>query len=756
MLGQYEQVNVLIKNDRVEKYFDSYTGLEVFSYKRTNDGPKQYLEDICRGLVLHPPSKTVVATPFTRFYKPSDSDIEERGDHLVRATVKFDGSLIIAFKWQGQIYATTRRRMDSEQALWATNYLRNQSQSTLDAIEPGCTFCFELIGGDNLHVIPYSLNHTLVLLTIFDNNGKEYATSEMMKVAKKCSFMVTPSLYGSLNSIREIVKNSKESKILPLDDEDNGNVGSTSQRRKIDVLEQFNVSLLDHESNISEHFIHLCFEGFVIEDQTDGKRFKLIHNQYERSKHWIKQLLNPVTIWSFIKSGLFEYFRHIRFLPRHVLDEVDLIACAIVEQVKQVFSCYLSSASYQPWKDILKHKKDGDIYLENVPCCYCGCIWELDVNNDRICFCDSCYGSGRSCQHILYFDNRTISERNSPCNTCGCMSEYDIDGERVCFCDSCYGQGLSCRSGHSPDEWTVTKFPENIEQDSIKAAYAKGDIVLFSYALDNSGMRPNSTELVDIATDIIKKAEGEAVAEALLRSIQLTNLPLDLSKVEKGDKINTRKIFILRALFFHTRQPSIFGDLKNYRPSPWYYLLRFLQYYYCKLIFLFYHRLGQTFAKGWNEESFVNRARRLLGVTDALDQNNSSKAPIALLNDDVLVNIFSFLFIDLTHLRQAISHVYTLDACINRYGAVISGFLQIRRTCRIWNRVVLYYFGSKLQEWYLIKTTKCKLGKRGRDESDLLLRTDPALYFTMLEYYECKKEYNNNGRHAYDSDAYDY
>jgi hypothetical protein len=40
-------------------------------------------------------------------------------NEIVTATPKLDGSMVVFFLYEDQVVVTTKRRMDSEQALWA-------------------------------------------------------------------------------------------------------------------------------------------------------------------------------------------------------------------------------------------------------------------------------------------------------------------------------------------------------------------------------------------------------------------------------------------------------------------------------------------------------------------------------------------------------------------------------------------------------------------------------------------------------------
>lgn len=123
------------------------TGLEVFNYK-----PGLVSEDatvqMCRGLVLSPASRTIVAMPFVQFSGITEDlsswDNLLWGPHaphaMVQATMKMDGSLGIGFFWEGRILISTRRRLNSEQAQWATEWAQAHIESS--AFVPGWTYLF--------------------------------------------------------------------------------------------------------------------------------------------------------------------------------------------------------------------------------------------------------------------------------------------------------------------------------------------------------------------------------------------------------------------------------------------------------------------------------------------------------------------------------------------------------------------------------------------------------------------------------------
>lgn len=140
----YSEVMAEVEFGNVEHCIDSQTGLEIFCYKIADDDrgcpttstagdgdsdstgggcdvQRSSIANMCRGLILHPASRAVVAMPFVGFGEVGAESVAGAGGlsssygGCARAALKVDGSLVIAFVWEGQLRTATRRRMDSEQ-----------------------------------------------------------------------------------------------------------------------------------------------------------------------------------------------------------------------------------------------------------------------------------------------------------------------------------------------------------------------------------------------------------------------------------------------------------------------------------------------------------------------------------------------------------------------------------------------------------------------------------------------------------------
>jgi hypothetical protein len=198
----YAAVQAEVRAGTVHCTTDADSGLQIFCYDLSLGPPSSSTAAMCRGLVLHPASSSVVATPFVRFGGPSSvpvmpgalaaaaasgsavagtsntssssssSSVDKAGSRVeyssrgrggrdsrsgrsgrpgrgpasvsaaadakagkpdplqlykswsdapqASASVKVDGSFVLAFMWQDQLQVATRRMMDSEQVVAAS------------------------------------------------------------------------------------------------------------------------------------------------------------------------------------------------------------------------------------------------------------------------------------------------------------------------------------------------------------------------------------------------------------------------------------------------------------------------------------------------------------------------------------------------------------------------------------------------------------------------------------------------------------
>lgn len=124
---------------------------------------------MARGLVVHDDGH-IIARPFPKFFRhdqhqnPAVPHLDARGPWV--AYEKYDGSLIVAFRYEGKLVVCTRNCWDNHQTQAA--YAMLWGWMPMEAH----THCFELVGPSNQHVVRYS-EDALVSLAAFRKDGRQ-------------------------------------------------------------------------------------------------------------------------------------------------------------------------------------------------------------------------------------------------------------------------------------------------------------------------------------------------------------------------------------------------------------------------------------------------------------------------------------------------------------------------------------------------------------------------------------------------------
>ncbi|KAG2502099.1 hypothetical protein HYH03_000591 [Edaphochlamys debaryana] len=169
----YGSVMAAVEAGGVQRSVDPGSGLELFSCR---DGPQP--------MTLHLPRLTATLLAET---------LEEAGVEAFPAlpgcdvqpfvaSVKVDGSPVLAFTWGGQLQTAGRERMDSEQALWAREWLDQHAH--VPAFRPGWTYLLEAVYGADTHVVPYAFEG-VVLLGAYNEAGLELPWTQLPALANE-------------------------------------------------------------------------------------------------------------------------------------------------------------------------------------------------------------------------------------------------------------------------------------------------------------------------------------------------------------------------------------------------------------------------------------------------------------------------------------------------------------------------------------------------------------------------------------------
>lgn len=127
----------------------------------------------CRGLILDLYNKKVVARPFPKFFNYGEYVAKEwplpKGKPIV--SEKYDGSLGILYELRGKIWISTRGAFESEQAIFATKWFRENCPNFKP--KKGVTYLFEIIYPENRIVVNYDFSGLVFLAAIDNETGEQ-------------------------------------------------------------------------------------------------------------------------------------------------------------------------------------------------------------------------------------------------------------------------------------------------------------------------------------------------------------------------------------------------------------------------------------------------------------------------------------------------------------------------------------------------------------------------------------------------------
>lgn len=179
------------------------------------------LTNICRGKVLDINTREIVSYPFDKFFnlgECEETDYSKIEDLLSRAKYisvmdKMDGSTIIITKTKDDLIINTNGGFDNIQVNLAKKLLVDKYKESLDKMEMGFTYIFELIHPQDSKVVNYNGAKKLVLLAVRELKDKRLLRyEECVEVAKKLNMDVVECFeFTNLNEFINISKTVKGS-----------------------------------------------------------------------------------------------------------------------------------------------------------------------------------------------------------------------------------------------------------------------------------------------------------------------------------------------------------------------------------------------------------------------------------------------------------------------------------------------------------------------------------------------------------------
>lgn len=147
-------------------------GLLLFNYSRQAMYSNEWnpFERICRGLIIQKNTGEIVARPFDKFWNYGEDGHFPKG-FAQETTEKIDGSLGILYRNSGYKIAT-RGSFDSEQSVWATEFL--EKNFDLIYLSENLTLLFEIVYPGDRHVVDYGSREDLFLIGARDRFTGKY------------------------------------------------------------------------------------------------------------------------------------------------------------------------------------------------------------------------------------------------------------------------------------------------------------------------------------------------------------------------------------------------------------------------------------------------------------------------------------------------------------------------------------------------------------------------------------------------------
>lgn len=176
----YEQLQQAIAAGLVKE--NGREDLRLYCYTRecVYSGAWSDITQMARGLVLDIEARSVVATPFVKFFNLHEIS-QSLPDLPFDVFEKMDGSLIILFFHNGTWKTATKGHLYSPQAQWAAEWIKAHDLSHLS---PGTTYLCEAIYPENRIVLEYDKTG-LNFLGAYDADGFEVDYNALEELGKK-------------------------------------------------------------------------------------------------------------------------------------------------------------------------------------------------------------------------------------------------------------------------------------------------------------------------------------------------------------------------------------------------------------------------------------------------------------------------------------------------------------------------------------------------------------------------------------------
>jgi hypothetical protein len=252
--------------------------------------------------------------------------------------------MVTAFLWEKDLQVASKRRMDSEQALWARKWLLKHTRP--EGWHPGWTYVFEAVYRTNWVVVPHPFD-ACVLLSVVDEHGHE-ASLELRKTeAQRLGVTIAPAVVATVGAFRQLMRRQ---------------VGEGVPMRA---------------------------EGWVLQLMDGGGRVKLVDPRWQQFSRAAK-LCHPLHIFEAIRLGRLDGLLGL-MAPHHRL-EAERMAVAIQMEFERVRVWLLGLLNAHRRRLSSRHEDEDQVPLLLLKrCVQCGGAYpEARLDDNQRCMVRCC------------------------------------------------------------------------------------------------------------------------------------------------------------------------------------------------------------------------------------------------------------------------------------------------------------------------------------------------------------------------------
>lgn len=185
-----------------------YDNLKIIHYTQETkfNNNWNYFTFIARGMIIDTNNWEIIAIPFPTFFNYGEITTDLPKNKCFTALTKEDGSCAIIFNYDKKWHCSTRRSFCSEQAIWGTNFIRNNWD--IPEYFNNITLLGEIIYPENRIVIDYGNDEKIVLLGGYNKTTCEDVSNDIEPLGE---YLNSPVVKAEkvFNNIEEVLNDAE-------------------------------------------------------------------------------------------------------------------------------------------------------------------------------------------------------------------------------------------------------------------------------------------------------------------------------------------------------------------------------------------------------------------------------------------------------------------------------------------------------------------------------------------------------------------